>query len=718
MRQSSSFRSERCCKICGGNARHLYTTPNQWADVRELQHYRCDQCGLVFVGSDLNLTQLQRGYEELDKSGYYHQEREENENKFAVTLKQIANHFPAGCAILDVGTGSGEFAKVMHQTGHQNVSVHEIPGRNLEYLKEYGIRVYQDFDYRSIPDNSFDFVALLDVAEHALYPLKLFRACYRVLRSGGILYVHIPMVTRVDAMMHLLRGIPLMSRVGRRWQEGRTSIFHLQIFTPEAIEIALRKSGFSEFATSQRNLLVYSAEHYVRLYICEKQGLPTGFARVITPLVRPLLATDYFNANRGFVWAKKSEALQGHNPNSNDAFSFWKLPEEWKETLRSTIDPSTAVASRYLLEEYLTSRSRRAILLTNAYYGLRNLIPSAMRHRLNRAVVQVRGRRKFPQWPCESALMDARRDWLHASLERIGAGDGWHIGFWPQGYDTCVVLTHDVESPIGMSRMERMADLEERYGFLSAWNLPLAEYQIDWKLVERLRARGFEFGAHGLAHNGELFRTRKNFDRLSADLQRLAAEHGMRGFRAPSTLRNAKWIATMSFDYDSSFSDTDPYEPQPGGTCSLFPFYLHGLIELPYTLPQDHTLIHLLRRDPLQVWTAKAHWIQSLGGMILTLTHPDYVGTGSLLKQYEEFLKRLSGFGSVWRALPYQVANWWRERSAMTLHLNGGLPRISGKGSERAVARKLSSEHLTAPNFIPRSPRPDSPLEAKQPRPV
>src|SRR6185437_8733363 len=196
---------------------------------------------------------------------------------------------------------------------------------------------YQDFDYRSIPDDSFDFVALLDVAEHALYPLTLFRACYRILRHGGVLYVHTPMVTRVDAMMHLLRGIPLMSQVGRRWQEGRTSIFHLQIFTPEAIEIALRKSGFSEFAINQRNLLVHSAERYVRLYICEKQGLPTSLARVITPLVRPLLATDYFNANRGFVSAKKSEALPANNPNGNDAFSFWKLPEEWRETLGSTI---------------------------------------------------------------------------------------------------------------------------------------------------------------------------------------------------------------------------------------------------------------------------------------------------------------------------------------------------------------------------------------------
>jgi len=647
----------------------------------------------VFVGDRLNLEQLQRAYEELESERHQHQACEENEAKFASTLRSIAKNCPAGCAILDIGTGNGDFARLLRYEGY-DVSVHEIPGINLEHLKDYGVRVYQDFDYSSLPDNSFEVVTLLDVAEHALDPLVLFRACHRILRREGILYAYFPTVTRVDRIMHSLRNLPLLSNAGRGWQEGRSSIFHLQIFTLTAIEIALRKAGFSEFETNQRNLLIYSAEHYVRLYLCEKQGLPANLAPVIAPLVRPLLATDYFNANRGFAWAKKNTTAQAPRPNSNDAFSFWQLPEQWTEALAPTIDISEAVAARYLFEEYLPPPTWREIFLRNTYYRVRSLIPRSVRQGINRSVVMIRDREKFPCWPCETALMDIRREWLRASLEKVGARDGWHIGFWPQGQNTCVVLTHDVESPIGMSRMERMADLEERYGFLSAWNLPLAEYQIDWKLVERLRGRGFEFGAHGLAHDGALFRSRKDFDRLSAELQHLAVEHGMRGFRSPSTLRKAEWIASMGFDYDSSFSDTDPYEPQPGGSCNLFPFHLYGVLELPYTLPQDHTLIHLLRRDPLPVWTTKADWINSLGGMILTITHPDYIGTGSLLNEYEELLKRLSDFSSVWRALPYQVANWWRERSAMTLRLDNDVPHPSGKGFERAVPRRLSSEPL------------------------
>ncbi|HEY6394803.1 MAG TPA: hypothetical protein VIX12_05245, partial [Candidatus Binataceae bacterium] len=249
---------------------------------------------------------------------------------------------------------------------------------------------------------------------------------------------------------------------------------------------------------------------------------------------------------------------------SNDAFSFWKLPEEWREPLSPTIGISEVIARHYLFEEYLSNDDRRPPAGMNAYHRIKSFIPAALQHRLNHAAIRARSRREFPRWPCESALCDFWRDWLHRSLDSLGMTDGWHIGFWPHGLNICVVLTHDVESRTGMARMERMADLEEKYGFRSAWNIPLAQYEIDWNVIKRLRARGFEFGAHGLCHDGRLFRSRADFTELAPTLERLAKGHGLTGFRAPSTLRRAEWIGTLPFDFDCSFSDSDPYEPQPG----------------------------------------------------------------------------------------------------------------------------------------------------------
>lgn len=378
----------------------------------------------------------------------------------------------------------------------------------------------------------------------------------------------------------------------------------------------------------------------------------------------------------------------------NDAFSFWLPPEEWRLALASTIGPSEGAAERLLFEEYLPVDDRRPPSAMRAYYRIKRLIPTVLRYRLNSVAVRARTRLQFPSWPCESALCELRREWLRAALAAVGVNDGWHIGFWPQGARCAIVLTHDVEGPKGFARMERMAELEERHGFRSAWNLPLAQYAIDWQRVAQLRARGFEFGAHGLSHDGRLFRSQRDFAALAPTLERLAAERNLRGFRAPSTLRDVHAIASMDFDFDSSFADTDPYEPQPGGTCSLFPFWLSRLIELPYTLPQDHTLIHLLRRNPLPVWTMKAKWIAALGGMILTLTHPDYCGEGAYLDAYAELLKRLAEMGSAWRALPSEVAQWWRLRSRLRLRIDGGRPLISGEGAERASAVLLSEEPL------------------------
>jgi hypothetical protein len=396
-------------------------------------------------------------------------------------------------------------------------------------------------------------------------------------------------------------------------------------------------------------------------------------------------------AQENFMRADRPGALTGGR---NDAFSFWKLPENWRETLAPLAVSSEAVVEHFLYERYLPGPQRRPPASMGAYYRVKRLIPEPLRHRVNSMAVRARRRRGFPNWPCESVLIDFWREWLHGCLDLIGADNGWHIGFWPDAQRCCIVLTHDVESPLGMERMERMAELEERYGFRSAWNLPLAQFPIDWQRVAGLQARGFEFGAHGLCHNGRLFRSVGDFAHLRPLLERLAHEHGLTGFRAPSTLRRAEWIRLMAFDYDSSFADTDPYEPQPGGTCSIFPFHLGDMIELPYTIPQDHTLLNVLHRSPLQVWLLKAQWIAACGGMLLLLTHPDYSGAGWHLGQYEELLKRLSDIEGGWRALPSEVAAWWQRRSAMQLTIENGAPVIGGADTARAVAVRLDGEPL------------------------
>lgn len=393
------------------------------------------------------------------------------------------------------------------------------------------------------------------------------------------------------------------------------------------------------------------------------------------------------------VDASSSSPAMENSPTRNDAFSFWKLAENLRPALETAAERSETSANHYLFEEYLSSRRRRPPSMMRAYYPLKNMIPRRLRHLMNSLIIRARPRPPFPHWPIEPVLANSWRQWLRESIAATGETDPWHIGFWPEAKKCCIVLTHDVDSQYGFQHMERMAEVEQIHGFRSAWNLPLDQYPIDWKVVERLRSRGFEFGAHGLRHDGQLFRSRKDFDALKPVIERLAFAHDLPGFRAPSTLRRTDWIAEMAFEFDSTCSDTDPFEPQPGGSCSVFPFFIAGMVELPYTLAQDHTMLHLLRRDPVSLWVEKARWISSVGGMILVLTHPDYSGMPPSLYQYEKLLTYLRTIDNSWCALPSDVARWWRRRAALTLSVEHGQPVIHGSAAG-AVAVRVGTEPL------------------------
>ena len=58
--------------------------------------------------------------------------------------------------------------------------------------------------------------------------------------------------------------------------------------------------------------------------------------------------------------------------------------------------------------------------------------------------------------------------------------------------------------------------------------------------------------------------------------------------------------------------DNATLEPQRGGVCSAFPFMLSDrMVELPITLPMDHTLINVLRRDVVPAFASKLEWIRA-----------------------------------------------------------------------------------------------------------
>jgi hypothetical protein len=330
------------------------------------------------------------------------------------------------------------------------------------------------------------------------------------------------------------------------------------------------------------------------------------------------------------------------------------------------------------------------------YYQVKPLVPRALRT-LGRQRYRKSQEAQFPlKWPVEDRYVRFQFQCLDFLLEQRGLDSVPYVNFWPDGHRYSFVLTHDVEEEQGATFVREVVDLEERYGFRSVFNFVPERYPIDTNLLQDLRQRGFEIGVHGLKHDGKLFSSRALFERRAAKINQYLHTWGAVGFRAPYTHRNPEWMQALDVEYDLSFFDTDPHEPLPGGTMSIWPFQLGKFLELPYTLTQDNTLANILRAQTPKLWTDKVDFIAQWQGMALVNVHPDYLRSPHCWSLYEGLLKNMQEREGYWHALPRDVARWWQQRMHLQPHYQNGQWDLSSlPGATSAHFRHNSQEDFS-----------------------
>ena len=299
------------------------------------------------------------------------------------------------------------------------------------------------------------------------------------------------------------------------------------------------------------------------------------------------------------------------------------------------------------------------MLLSKLYYFLKPYLPWRLRLALRRWRANNRRHEYADVWPID---------------EKAGnVPPGWPG--WPDGKRFAVVLTHDVEGSKGLSRVEQLMDLEAKYGFRSSFNfVPEGEYRLPDTLRQKMQEAGFEVGVHGLEHDGKLYASETSFASKAARIKEYLQRWDVCGFRSPLMQHRLQWLHQIGAEYDASTFDTDPFEPEPDGVGTLFPFWVpgpgdSGYVELPYTLPQDFTLFVVLREADIKIWKTKVDWIVEHGGMVLLITHPDYICFDGSKKDrdefpvsyYEDLLRYLREKyeGQFWAALPREVARYY-----------------------------------------------------------
>ncbi|MCG8571235.1 MAG: hypothetical protein MJB14_13960 [Spirochaetes bacterium] len=247
---------------------------------------------------------------------------------------------------------------------------------------------------------------------------------------------------------------------------------------------------------------------------------------------------------------------------------------------------------------------------------------------------------------------------------------------WPDNKQFAFIVTHDVEKLKGYQKVKKLAELDLKYNVKSCFNFVPMLYSVEHDMLNYLKESGFEIGVHGYNHDGKLFSSINIFNSRYPVINKYLNDWGSVGFYSPSTLRNMDWLHQIKMEYDSSTFDTDPFEPQPDGVKTIFPFIVKyekdnskSYVEIPYTLAQDHTMFNILKEKSIDIWKMKVDWIAENGGMVHVRTHPDYINFSDnyvsceySVNLYMELLEYIQSKyrDMYWNVLPKQLSSFWK----------------------------------------------------------
>jgi hypothetical protein len=328
-------------------------------------------------------------------------------------------------------------------------------------------------------------------------------------------------------------------------------------------------------------------------------------------------------------------------------------------------------------------------LFRSCYYTFRPLMPVSVRKHLQRFYFRGWQQIPFPEWPVDVTVENIHERLMLLALKARGGKPIPFVWFWPKGAPSCTIVTHDVEMQSGIDLSHELMDLNDSFGVKTSFQVvPEERYTVPDSFLNQIQSRGFEVNVHDLNHDGHLFRDKAEFLRRAELINRYVRSFGALGFRSAVMYRNIDWYHALDVMYDMSVPNVSHLDPQQGGCCTVLPFFVGNIIELPVTMTQDYSLFHILRQYSTDLWIEQSKRIRQKNGLISVIVHPDYVSSKKARQVYKDLLVHLTELrsaGQTWIALPREVAHWWRQRSKLTLVPCGDSWRIEGEGNEQAT---------------------------------
>jgi 2-polyprenyl-3-methyl-5-hydroxy-6-metoxy-1,4-benzoquinol methylase len=221
------------CILCGDtNSTSCFTECNH--TLR-----RCSSCGHTY--SSYTTNQHYDGYfgEEIDPAGMFWWDGAHRAMYTAFRRKFLDNR---GGNLLDIGCGLGYFVKFVADTPGWNAVGCELSAAAVRFSNAQ-LRLPNVFagsvEALDFPESHFDVITLWDVIEHLTDPRPVLRAALRLLKPGGVLFLHTP---NIDLQ---LRKASLLQRVfldrSRHYLELQD---HMNLYSPRTLSDLLADCGY------------------------------------------------------------------------------------------------------------------------------------------------------------------------------------------------------------------------------------------------------------------------------------------------------------------------------------------------------------------------------------------------------------------------------------------------------------------------------------------
>jgi hypothetical protein len=342
---------------------------------------------------------------------------------------------------------------------------------------------------------------------------------------------------------------------------------------------------------------------------------------------------------------------------------------------------------RYELYSHEAS-SHAETRMARAYYLARPFLSVSVRKHIQRWHFRGWDRLPFPHWPVDRSVDQIFEQTMLLSLKAQPVSQIPFVWFWPEGATSCAIMTHDVETGKGVRSSRYLMDMEDAFGIKASFQIvPEQRYEVTDDFLNSVRERGFEVVVHDLNHDGHLFREKAEFLRRAKKINSYGRRFGASGFRAAILYRRQQWFDALDFSYDMSVPNVAHLDPQRGGCCTVMPYFVGKILELPVTTTQDYTLFNIFNDYSIDLWKKQIDLIMEKHGLISVIVHPDYVRDSRERAVYEALLAHLAELRKqkgIWITTPGEVDRWWRQRAETRLVKDELGWRIEGAGSERA----------------------------------